>query len=70
MFFRKPLQLVCVASYKNWIGHQPGPIRQRDPTLRTNRENGSHQMLIEAHAPGHAIHDDANSLLAHSFSKT
>ena len=62
------LQLGGVAAHQDRIGNQTRPVRQRDATLLPNRQNGTDQMLVQPHASGDAVHDDADPLLVHCFS--
>src|SRR5580704_6671559 len=39
---------------------------QRHAPLRADRQNGADEMLVHPHAAGHAVHDDAETLLRHA----
>jgi hypothetical protein len=40
-------------------------IGKDDTALLANGQDGANQMLVESHAPGNAVHDDADALFAH-----
>ena len=47
------------------VRHDLVAIVQRNPSLGLNYQDRAHQMLIGAHAPGAAIHDDAEANFRH-----
>ena len=44
---------------------QPVAILERKPPCVADGEDGAHQVLIVAHAPGDAMHDQPQPLLGH-----
>src|SRR5262249_46503763 len=61
------LDLRRVAADQEWIGHQTRAIFERDAALIANCQDRADQVLVHAHAPGDAVHDDADALLGHSI---
>ncbi len=53
-----------VAADQYRVGHDPVAIRQRHAALLADRDDRTHEMLIESHAPGDAVHDDAEPAVA------
>ena len=68
MRFGERCDFFCIAANQNRIGHDFVAIGQLHAALRANRTNGANQMLIHAHAPGDAVHDDAKFLCCHDVS--
>ncbi len=62
------LQPVGVAPDQDRIGHHPVAILQRHAALVADRADRADQVLVHAHAPGDAVHDDAEPLLRHGCS--
>ena len=56
-----------IAANQNGIGHHLVTIGQCHSTLIAHGHNRSNQVLIHAHAPCHAMHDDAKSLYSHKY---
>ena len=65
MLGRELSQLGRVAPDKNRIGHQAVAILERHAALLADLEDRAHEVLVHAHAPGDAVHDDADALLRH-----
>ena len=57
--------LVGIAPDQDRIGHDPVAVRQRDAALLADRQDRADEVLVEAHAPGDAVHDDAERLGCH-----
>src|SRR6185295_6665508 len=62
---RERLHLRRVAPDKERIGHEPRTVLQGQPALPADLEDGADEVLVHAHAAGHAVHDDADAILAH-----
>ena len=62
------LQPVGVAPDQDRIGHHPVAVLQRHAALVADRADRADQVLVHAHAPGDAVHDDAEPLLRHGCS--
>ena len=62
------LHLLGIAADQDRIGHHPVAVRQRDAALLADRYDRAHEVLVEPHASGDAVHDDAETLLSHEFS--
>ena len=60
--------LVGIAADQDRVGHHPVAIRQRHAALLADRQNRTDQVLVETHAPGDAMHDDAERLGCHVVS--
>ena len=54
-----------VAADQDRIRHHAVAVRQRDSALGADGDDRAHKMLVEAHAAGHAVHDDAEPLRGH-----
>src|ERR1700730_17899471 len=61
-------ELAFVAADQDRVGHHRVAVAQRHAPLRADRQNGADEMLIHPHAAGHAVHDDAETLLRHADS--
>ena len=59
-------ELVRVAADQDRVGHDPVAVRQRDAALLADRQDRADQMLVDAHAPGDAVHDDAKIAGGHA----
>ncbi len=62
---REFLDLRRVAADEQRVGHQARTVLQRDAALLPDLQDGADEVLVHAHAPGDAVHDDADSSLAH-----
>ena len=58
-------QLVLVAPDQDRIGHHAVAVRQQHAALGADGSDGADQVLVGAHAPGHAVHDDAEPSHCH-----
>ena len=56
---RERRDLLGVAPDQDRIGHHAVAVRQRDAALVADRQDRAHQVLVEPHASGDAVHDDA-----------
>jgi hypothetical protein len=61
-------QLSLIAPDEDRIGHQPRAVRHRHSALGSDRDDRAHQMLIQSHASGHAVHDDSDRVALHVHS--
>jgi hypothetical protein len=62
---RELRELGLVAADQDRIGHHRVAVLERDAALRADGEDRADQMLVRAHAPADAVHDDAEPLLRH-----
>src|SRR5687768_7508300 len=67
VLFRQLLDFRGVAPHQDRIRHHARTVLQRDAALLADLEDRADQMLVHAHAPGDAVHDDAETLLAWRF---
>ena len=58
-------QLLLVAADQNGIGHDAIAIGERHAALFANGRDGADEVLVHAHAPGDAVHHDAEPLFSH-----
>src|SRR5262249_44282745 len=58
-------QLLGVAPDQDRIRHDAVAARKLEPTLGADRQHRAGEMLDRPHAPGDAVHDDAQTPLAH-----
>src|SRR5690606_32031809 len=65
VLLRQALDLVAVAADDDDVRHQPGAVGEGDAALVADGEDGAHQVLIVAHAPGDPVHDDADASPGH-----
>ncbi len=65
MLLRQLLDFCRVASHQDRVGHQARAVLERHPALAADFEDRADQVLVHAHAPGHAVHDDADATFAH-----
>jgi hypothetical protein len=56
---RQCLDLLGVAADQDRVGHHLVAVGERHAALGTDRKDRSDQVLVQAHAPGHAVHDEA-----------
>src|SRR6185436_2125814 len=61
------LELRAVAADEDRIGHEARAVLQRHAALLADFQHRADQVLVHAHAPGDAVHDDADALHAISF---
>ncbi len=54
-----------VAADKNRVGHDAIAIGERDAALIANGHDRADEMLVQPHAPGDAVHNDAKSASRH-----
>jgi hypothetical protein len=47
------------------VGHHPVAIGEADAAIGADGGDGADQMLVGAHAAGHAVHDDADAAFRH-----
>jgi hypothetical protein len=59
------LNLVGIAADQDRIRHHPLAVGERDPALIADGDDRPHQMLVEPHAAGDAVHDDAELARPH-----
>ena len=52
-------QLGGVAPDEDGVGHDDLVVAELDAALLADGDDGAHQVLVGAHAPGDAVHDDA-----------
>ena len=57
--FCQRFNLFSIAANQYRVGHDFAAVRQRDAALLANGDDGADQVLVHAHAPGDAVHDDA-----------
>ena len=65
VFARERSDLLGVATDQDRVGHDAIAVRQRHAPLLADGNDRSHQVLIEPHAPGDAVHDDAEAVKSH-----
>jgi hypothetical protein len=58
-------KLVRIAAHENRIGHDPIAVAQQHTAFGANGGNGTGKMLVAPHAPGHAMHHDAEPSHCH-----
>jgi hypothetical protein len=58
-------QAALVAPDQHRVGVERVAIGERDAALAADCNDRADQMLVSAHPPGHAIHDNADRLLGH-----
>ena len=63
---RQLRELGFVAADQDRVGHHRVAVLERDAALGADGDDRADQMLVHAHAAGHAVHDDAETLLRHS----
>jgi hypothetical protein len=61
--------LLGIAPDQDRVGHHAIAVRQRDAALLADRQDRAHEMLVQSHAAGHAMHDDAERPRRHSSSR-
>ena len=61
-------ELLRVAADQDGVGHDPVAVGERHAALLADGDDGAHQVLVGAHAPGDAVHDDAEPTCAHAAS--
>ena len=54
-----------IAAHQDRVRNQARSIRERKTTLLPNRQNRTYQMLVQAHAPRNAVHDDPYPPIVH-----
>ena len=59
--------LLGVAADQDRIGHHAVAVRQRDAALLADRQDRAHEVLVQPHASGDAVHDDAEPMRRHGF---
>ncbi len=59
-------ELVGIAAHQDGVRHGPIAVGQGHATGRPQRRDRAHQVLVVTHPPGHAVHDDAESLDCHA----
>ena len=62
---RERLDLLGVAPDQDRIGHHAVAVGERHAALRADRDDRADQVLVHAHAPGDAVHDDAEGAGGH-----
>src|SRR6185503_16748085 len=67
VLLRQRLDLRRVAPDQDRVGHHARAVLQRHAALLADLEDRADQVLVHAHAPGDAVHDDADSSLAHGI---
>src|SRR5688572_26554639 len=67
VLFRHLLDYHAVAPQQERILHHARTVLHPDAALLEDLEDRADQMLVHAHAPGDAVHDDAEPLLAWRF---
>ena len=65
VLFGQPFNLVAIAADDDRVDDQPVAIGERDAALVADRQDRAHQMLVVAHAAGHAMHDQPQPPLGH-----
>jgi hypothetical protein len=58
-------QLLGVAADEDRVRHDPRAVLQHGAALGADRQDRAHEMLVRPHPSGDAVHDDAETLLAH-----
>ncbi len=59
------LELSRAAADQERLGQDARAVGELDPALGADRQDRADQVLVRAHAPGHAVHDDADPALRH-----
>ncbi|MHC2274589.1 hypothetical protein ACVME8_001200 [Bradyrhizobium diazoefficiens] len=62
----KRLDLLGAAADQDRIGHDAVAVLQADAALVADRDDRADQMLVEPHAAGDAVHDEAEALGGHA----
>jgi hypothetical protein len=62
---RQRAQLGLTAPNQHRVGIERVAIGKRHAALFADADDRANQVLVGAHSPGYAIHDDADSLLGH-----
>src|SRR5581483_6393437 len=62
---RKLLYLGRIAADQERIGNHARAVLERDAARSSDFQNRADQVLVHAHAPGDAVHDDAEAFFAH-----
>src|SRR5579862_807973 len=63
------LDFGCIAADQRGLRPELRSVRQRNPTLLADCQDRSNQVLIRAHAPGDAVHDDSDGSFGHEPSR-
>jgi hypothetical protein len=56
-------RLSGIPAHENRIRHQARAVLERHAALLADLEDRADEVLVHAHAPGDAVHDDADALL-------
>src|SRR4029434_7003147 len=65
---RQSLDLARVATDENRVWHDDVTIGERHAAVIADRNDRADQVLVHAHAPGDAVHDQAESFYGHALS--
>src|SRR5262249_26313407 len=65
---RNFFDLIGIAPDQDRVGDQARAVTEQKTALVANREYGTDQVLVESHAAGHAVHNDANPSGTHTLS--
>ena len=65
MLVRQFLDLGGIASDEDRVGHEAHAVLQRHASLLADLQDRADEVLVHAHAPGDAVHDDADSFFRH-----
>ena len=63
---RQRFELVAVPADEDRVGNDPVAVFERDPAFVADRQDGADEVLVGAHPPGHAVHDDSEAPGSHS----
>ena len=55
------LDSLGIAADEDRIGHHPVAIGEQHAALVADGHDRADQVLVQTHAPGHAVHDDAGT---------
>jgi hypothetical protein len=62
---RELFELRGVAADEQRVGHEARAVLQGHAALLADLEDRADEVLVHAHAPGDAVHDDADALFTH-----
>src|SRR5574341_69679 len=65
---RERLDLRRVPADEQGIGHEARAVPEGDAALPADLQDRAHEVLVHAHAPGDAVHDDADASGVHAVS--
>ena len=62
---RQGFKFSGITADQDRIGHQHAAVTQFHPAVVADRQDAENEMLVLPHAPGDAVHDDADPSFAH-----